>query len=275
MTQTSTASPAPPLLVDLGDRWTLPHANPRYVRGMVVVAVLLHLLPFTPLTMRERRVGEDALDGVAVELIDAAELDRRFPTPGAAAPPPPPPVDASQPAPPPQPAAAPAAPPAPPATATDSAVTAAELDKILTTPLPSTFEMPLPAQIKLPPQPRLADLPPLSSKPAMQESPAERYLTRRSKSPQVATGEVDAFTTAVARALERVKPIAPGVGGRLVISFVVTPGGRMEDLRLVESSGAKALDDLVLRAATKADLPVPPSTATPRDRTFEIIYTFR
>lgn len=150
------------------------------------------------------------------------------------------------------------------------------MHKLLTTPLPSTFEVPQPVKpIDLGPPPKFANLPPPTLKPAQHESQAERYLARRSRTPRAATGEVDAFTTAVARALERVKPISPGVGGRLLIAFVVSPGGRMEQLRLVESSGSKILDDLVLRAVIKADLPVPPASSTSNDRTFEIAYNYR
>lgn len=268
---------APALHVDPRDRWPPPASIRGKLPVVVAIVAILHLAPLLSLLRLDGRVGDETrpMDGVTVELIDAAELHRRQQ---------PAPNDVPQGAPqtPPVPPAPPTTPQMPtpepvPSPAEQPQISPADIEKLLTTPLPSPLQVPTARKpLDLATPSTFANLPPPAPKsPAEEISPLERYLARQSRSPRAAAGEVDAFTTAVARALERVKPVSPGVGGRLVIAFVVSPFGRMDDLRLVESSGSKVLDDLILRAASTVNLPSPPVTASLRDRTFEIAYNYR
>ncbi len=115
--------------------------------------------------------------------------------------------------------------------------------------------------------------PPRPNQPEM--SQLERYIERRNRPSRTRGGETDVFTSAIAGILERAKPTFPGVGGQVVIEFVVSETGRMEGLRLAQSSGQPKLDDLVLRSVARVQLVPPPAGTTLRDRTFEITYSYK
>lgn len=270
----------------IGSRWTRSQPQDRRrLAAWLAVAVAGHVLPLVLLLLAPVRLGEKQGDisGVAVEIIDAAELDRRLGLTGKG----PDRADTTAPseatvaAEPPAAPAAPAAPQAEPLAAETGApaggvpMTEADVAALLSGPLgreQAVADKRLDLDVKLPPIAKMdavgrQGMPPISE--------AERYLQRRSRSGKVSRGEVDSFTREIASSIERVKPVSPGIGGRVTIEFVVSLAGRMEELRVTVSSGDARLDDLILRSVTRAQLAVPPPEATLRDRTFEITFKYR
>ena len=100
-------------------------------------------------------------------------------------------------------------------------------------------------------------------------------LPRQSKAASTQYGLADEFTRSIVRIVEGSKPISNGVTGRLVVEFIVSTGGTMENLHLTRSSGHDRLDAEVLKALQKVELIVPPATASLRDRTFEITFNYK
>lgn len=289
----ATAGPAAPELASAfgGDRWQQGHpAAPSAFPALLLLAMALHALPFTWALRGNLWIGAkpDPLDGVTIELVDATEFDRRrnpSATPGTDRASAPPSEGGAPPRQPPQPTApatapsppAPEAPPRPPAEEAKPAPPAKQdFADVLTTPLDQTFVVPEKQKKVLDlTQPPLSAQSPPTRPNEPQVSAAERYLDRRSRPSRSSSGEIDDFTRAIATSLERAKPVAPGVGGRVIVEFVVTETGRMEGLRVVQGSGQPKLDDLVMRAVARAQLIAPPIGASLRDRTFEITFSYK
>jgi len=88
-------------------------------------------------------------------------------------------------------------------------------------------------------------------------------------------GKSDEFARQVAWALAATKPMGNGTYGSTIVAFVVSSSGRVEDLRLLKSSGDNWLDTGALMAVRQARLPVPPETLPAGDRTFHVEYISR
>jgi TonB family protein len=244
----------------------------------VAVALILHVLPVFIALSGDGNIGSrpDLLDGVAVELIDARDFDRRRAAGAGVDLTASPPIDNPPPTPSPTPPAPDTPPLAPQQPAPPKAGQQQDFASVLSTPLESTFTAPPKQQKSLdlaPPPMKAWTAPPKSNTPQM--SDLERYIERRNRPARARGGEVDAFTTAVAASVERVKPISNGLVGQVRIEFVVSETGTMQGLHVTLSSGQPKLDDLILRAVARAALIPPPQGATLRDRTFEITYTYR
>ena len=211
-------------------------------------------------------VGMDRADpaGVTVEVLDAAAFDERYPSAIARKPAP---ADAQQPspaiaavapAPASQPSAAAAADaPSPPATkpAADDAM--ALLNDPLPVPKPSL-------DLKLAP-------PALTTRSAQRPMTAAEFVARQlGGSAKERAGQIDDFTREVIRQLERSKPDSLGMIGQLVVTFVVSLTGTLENLQVARSSGDIRLDRLVVTAFRDVHVKIPPGYADIHDRTFEI-----
>jgi periplasmic protein TonB len=86
------------------------------------------------------------------------------------------------------------------------------------------------------------------------------------------SGKSDEFARAVAWALAATKPQGNGTWGSTVVTFIVSPSGQLQELRLLRSSGDNWLDTGALMAVKQARLPTPPSGLPPGDRTFNVEY---
>ncbi len=96
--------------------------------------------------------------------------------------------------------------------------------------------------------------------------------------PAVSPGAVRHYAKAVAEALSRTKPKpgAPGsVRGTVRLAFAVAPDGRLEEVRIVHSSGAPRIDSIAIEAVKAARFPPPPPGMTLAQRSYEIPYVFR
>lgn len=294
----------------LGERWLAAERLQRDPFWMALAATLsLHVLLLALMIGRAPdRIGDNkgSLDGVAVELIDAADFDKRrsgtlspgkdrvdgAPADGAAAPQP----ATEQPSP--DIAPIPSTPPAPQQTQSEAkpekpkdalkeqpkakdrgkdVAKQASLD-LLVSPIDPSISAPMKPsmdlEMKLPP-PGSPGRAGSRGSAGAQDSAAEKYLDRRSKPAKAVFGELDAYTRSVNSAIERTKPVSPGVAGLVVVEFVISETGRLQDLRVTTSSGNPRLDDMVLLSVRKAQFQVPPVTATLRDRTFEVNYSYK
>lgn len=85
-------------------------------------------------------------------------------------------------------------------------------------------------------------------------------------------GKSDEFARAVYWALAATKPMGNGKWGSTVVTFVISPSGQLEGLRLIHSSGDNWLDQGALMAVRQAHMPVPPAGLSQGDRTFNVEY---
>ena len=205
-------------------------------------------------------------DAVAVEVLNAAVFDERYPALIADKPGPPPvsPAAATKPA-------APATPPAPqPAAGSAAAVPPAA---------PEAFEaltLPLRTGTTPPPLDLAVSKSYLAALPKQRPMTAAEFVARQlSGSARQRIGEIDEYERMIARELEQSKPVSNGVTGQLVVAFAVSQRGELQDLHMLRSSGKAPLDRLVLASLTGLRFKPPPAGAELRDRSFEITYDYK
>ncbi len=87
-------------------------------------------------------------------------------------------------------------------------------------------------------------------------------------------GEASPFVRSVIRTLKINMPKPPGMKGRVVLRLFIGPSGEIEALRVVGSSGRPELDRFVAERVVKTRLAPPPATASARERTFQISYEY-
>lgn len=257
----------------------------------LAAAVGLHLLPLVGGLSWLALVGSSAppgvgdpagsKDGVNVEVIDAAEFDRKYisfgkgrdsidstPPPSAATPPPAPQAqpqpEAAEPQPPAEPVAAlreardspgapdearepptPQARPTPPARATPSApqtqLTAADIDRILAE--------------------------------ARAELQGEVVLTSAGAAARL--GEVSPYVRGVMRKLKATMPRSNGVRGAVVMGIVLGATGEVAWAGVLKSSGHPQLDRLVIERVRATRFDPPPPNAPDKERTFQVTYMYQ
>ena len=263
----------------------------------VGLALFCHLLLlWLAIARLDANIGVDVspVEGIAVELVDAAVFDRRSRglTRGAdavdnraqapaaratkadaeALPSPVQDQPAAQPTPP-----APAEPPIPASPAVPASA-AKNVPKALSTTLDSSFQIPksgkLELDAQLPSVGKAASMPPPQRAANATQSPLERYLERNSRAGGAQSGVVDEFTRMVTQIIEQNRPLGSPVSGTVVVEFVISPAGAVEDLRVTESSGKPALDNMALTVVRRGRYFAPPVTATLRDRTFEVKFKY-
>jgi TonB family protein len=234
-------------------------------------------------TSSDRRVGEpDASpEGIAVELVDAADLASRS-TVAADNPPastgslaPPPQKPSPEPARPQEdatPATEPEAQHAPPPAPKNS-------DAIEKAPEHPTSEPHKKETSKAAPTSKSASLQrphdPLElSLPDAALAPAGRSAAFARPPNITRSGENDEFGRAVIRALRRTMPGSDRLG-QVTIRLFLSETGNLLEARLVRSGGDPIMDQNVVFAAKQASFPIPPNGATIADRTFLVTYVYR
>jgi protein TonB len=88
-------------------------------------------------------------------------------------------------------------------------------------------------------------------------------------------GSVAAYARVVATELGRTKPKGTGAAGITRVAFTIGADGRIEEARIIQTSGVERLDGLALSAVRSARFPSPPEDFSHSERTFEVPYRFR
>lgn len=89
-----------------------------------------------------------------------------------------------------------------------------------------------------------------------------------------AGGKSDAFNKAVIDALMKTRPGPFAMWGRVLVTFQITQQGDLLYVRVLHSSGNKALDDAAVNAIHRAKFIKPPAGLSPDARTYIIDYIF-
>lgn len=138
-----------------------------------------------------------------------------------------------------------------------------------------TAPAPAPVPPRSPEAPRGATSAP--SRPA----PAAEASSRRGDAGEDASsaGLFNDYGAAVRAAVERVKVYPKiardrGLFGTAHVTVTLAPNGRLESVRLIRSSGAKALDDATLAAVRNARMPVPPAGLATAALTYDLGISF-
>ncbi|MGE0700750.1 MAG: TonB family protein [Hyphomicrobiaceae bacterium] len=294
-----------PITPSADARWAAAEvASRRPLQAAAAAALALHLLAGAalmggldgllaamglPTLAQPKPIGDERghLDGVAAEIVDAAELKQRYiafeagkAEAEAEARRPPAQAEAPQ-------AAAPeekvedAKPePAPEASKPEPAPLAAPLksttqaDKPKEKPAEKAAEKPA----EKPPEKRVAET--VMSDAEMRQLVEQTVEDIQSSLVSVSTpgaarlGEASPFVRAVIRTLKANMPRSQGLKGNVLVQLAIGDDGRIAAIRVVRSSGRPELDRLVVERVARTQLTPPPATATPRERVFQITYSY-
>jgi len=284
----------------------------------LAVAILLHVALLASVIARmpseeeRRRVGEKsgALDGVAVLLVDEADLKSRATVPfeGQSRPQPKPaekPAAQAQPQPeqqqqPPQPqppqkeAEHPAEKPVEKAVEPQKesvAALAKEMPDLLAVPEPGKPPPKSEAKPQRQQQQQPQAQPPAQPQPRQQ--PQQKQTASLNPSPKskddlvfdgsaafsrpagiTRSGENDDFGRGVIRALRQTMPPPHGSRGRVTIRFLLSETGSLVEVRVVATNADPVLTQNVVFASKQSNFPIPPTGATVVDRTFLVTYIY-
>ncbi len=89
-----------------------------------------------------------------------------------------------------------------------------------------------------------------------------------------ASGKSDEFSKSVIAALMKTRPGPFALWGRVLVTFQITQQGDLLYVRVLHSSGNKAMDDAAVSAIHKAQFIKPPPGLSPEARTYIIDYVF-
>lgn len=89
-----------------------------------------------------------------------------------------------------------------------------------------------------------------------------------------AGGKSDEFTKSVIDALVKTRPGPVALWGRVLVTFQITQQGDLLYVRVLHSSGNKAMDDAAVNAIHRAKFVKPPPGLSPEARTYIIDYVF-
>lgn len=289
MTGEVTAQPDDPLTLALTERWLDPGRNRiAGFRRAFAVALAGHLILGVLLTGgfdgllggllgpgrdSRRAIGDKAgeIDGVAAEVIDAAEFNKRYVSfnPGRA--------QAETEAQAQQPAHKAAAQPDKQNEPVADLKPADGWEPVQPTSEPREERPPQEAKPRTQTQPAQQ---PLFSEAEMREIITQSVEDIQSALVSVSTpgaarlGEASPFVRAVIRILKNHMPRPSGMKGKVLLQLFVGPAGDIEAIRVARSSGRADLDRFVIERVARTKLPAPPATASPRERLFQISYEY-
>ncbi|HET6322093.1 MAG TPA: TonB family protein [Hyphomicrobium sp.] len=89
-----------------------------------------------------------------------------------------------------------------------------------------------------------------------------------------AGGKSDEFSKSVIDALMKTRPGPVALWGRVLVSFQITQQGDLLYVRVLQSSGNRAMDDAAVNAIHRAKFVKPPPGLSPEARTYIIDYIF-
>lgn len=227
-------------------------------------ALLGGLLPalFPPPQQQSQPIGDKAgrVDGVAAEVIDAAEFDKKYvsfktgkdeaeiepaPTEHAARPPPQPQQQNSEPE-----------------------------EKLETSALTSPPPMPQPKRETRPAEQPVfsaAEIDQLLSN-SMQD--IQGVAVAIEKAGAAKQGDASPYVRAVVRKLKETMPKTPGMRGTVTVQFIIGDDGGVAGARIARSSGNPALDNLVLQKVLATKFAPPTSSTRSEERKFQISYDY-
>lgn len=299
MTATTGEETAAPLALALDARWIVPErAAGAAFRLALATALAVHMLLGVALTggldfvaaaifgeppRSERRIGDKSgeIDGIAAEVIDAAEFNKRFIAYKAGS------GEIDSEAAPQQPAQK-----AEPETAPlEKAATEKPQDEVVAALKPAdgwAEATPKPEKkIEKPeekPVEKAREAP--REPPAMTDAEMRELVTQSIEDLQSSLvsvsapgaarlGEASPFVKGVIRTLKANMPKPPGLKGTVVIQLIVGSDGRIEGIRVVKGSGRPELDRFVADRVFKTRLAAPPANASLRERHFQISYEYK
>jgi protein TonB len=117
---------------------------------------------------------------------------------------------------------------------------------------------------------KASDAKPLGGLSARSDTAAADQAAPAAASPGVAR----AYAAAVAEALNRTRLKRVPAYGTVRVKLVVSTGGEVDSVEILESSGNRRLDDAVLAQLRRAKLPVPPPGLSIKERWFEFPYQY-
>lgn len=253
--------------------------SPNFFRLTVTAALAGHLLAFWIMLggletlfpdvmsvdakrQQEQQIGDKkgVVDGVAAEVIDAEEFDKRY-------------------------------------ISFKAGKDAADVEPQQNTPPPETEQKPQEKAVKAEEPPAEApgfEQGPSQPQPKEAQKPRDRQLTDAeiaeimaitsqqmqgvaaalSKPSQARLGEASPFVRGVIRILKQTMPQLVRKRGIVVVRFIVSDQGQAEEIRVVRSSGQPDLDQLVVQRIQTTRLLVPTKETSERDRLFQITYDY-
>ncbi len=88
------------------------------------------------------------------------------------------------------------------------------------------------------------------------------------------SGENDDFARGVIRALRQTMPSSRGSFGRVTIHFLLSETGNMVEVRVLRTTADPLLTQNVVFASKQSSFPIPPTGSTVADRTFMVTYIY-
>ena len=208
-------------------------------------------------------VGDPAgkLDGIGAEIIDAAELDKRYLSFGkgqgavesetaATA------TRSSEP------------PPVSQQPADETPIEKADLPAPAPAPRPTTPPRPQPQPTTTISQAEIDEIV------AATRPDANGAVFALSAGSEARLGNASEYVRSVLRVLKREMPRSIGVKGSVVLQFIVSPTGDIQQIRLAQSSGRPELDRHVFERVRTTHLVAPAATTPKRERMFQITYEY-
>ncbi len=208
-----------------------------------------------------------AIDGVAAEVIDADEFDKKYVSfkPGR---------DVAD---------------------TEQAEQASKQTAVKPEPLPAEVESPVdkgPGDDPLPA--KKTPEKPAEARPQKPQKPAESVLseadiaelladstrdiqggvTATARPGEAALGTASPYVRGVIRLLKQNMPKLPRLKGKVTVQLVVGLSGDLEGVRVFQSSGKPELDRMVIESIVATRFPKPTKDTTPRERMFQISYDY-
>ena len=210
-----------------------------------------------------RAIGDKAgeLDGVAAEVIDAAEFDKRYVSFKAGR-------DAAD---------------------TEATIAATKSAAAKAVPQQAIDQPELPPDTgpgrQTSPTPAKPQDPKPPAEPALSEADIAELLANSREELQGSVeahampgsarlGEASPFVRGVIRLLKKNMPRATGIKGRVVVQFLVSDTGTIEAARVLRGSGRPELDRRVLDSVISAQFAVPGKETTMHERMFQITYHY-
>lgn len=318
MTGSSTIESDAPLTLALDARWLdSNHVRDAGFRIALVVAIVSHLFLGAVLTggldgllggilgpgrETRRQVGDakGEIDGVAAEVIDAAEFNKRFisfktgKADAEADGRPQPPAEKSRPQPETKPVEKAEPQPEPdteraaalnPADGWEAAEPTPRPNEEKTEKKPEDQPLETPKAREKPHKEKTHEEKTAAENPVLTEAEMRDLVTQSVEDLQSALvtvstpgaarlGEASPYVRGVIRTLKNNMPKPRGMKGKVVIQLAIGATGEIEAIRVVRSSGRPALDRVVVEGVFKTRLAPPPATATPRERIFQIGYEY-
>ncbi len=99
-------------------------------------------------------------------------------------------------------------------------------------------------------------------------------ITATARAGEAALGTASPYVRGVIRLLKQNMPKMPRMKGKVTVQLVVGLNGELEGVRIFQSSGKPELDRMVIESIAATRFPKPTKETTPRERMFQISYDY-